>query len=585
MKIKYKFFLVCSFISLLSLSIFFYFSYQNITQDKTAYLLERHRGLTEKINSIISKNIELTFQFSQLLLNSSINPNLNDGVQDLLDHYQEKYQTQIYRDGISLLRSNEFEKKSEHQNCSFLSQDKKFSFNVLPSSESIHLLHWINNSDSNFCVYIQKSMIELTGLLNSFKLHGVYWLKNNKFTLLNQSSPISNDLLVQNFIRNKQKSLEGGGEASLGKTNYFTYRSPTPQLEGEILILTKKEDLFSVFKDLLLNLFGFFFMILAITFGIAIFFTRRLTNPINEIISSTSLIADGNFDIALPLRSKDELGTLTIAVNKMASDIKFYIGQIKEKARIEQEVLLASTLHENFFPDKNLIQENNLEIFGKTISASEVGGDWWGVKTIGHQTLILIGDATGHGVPAAFITTISYAFYQLMDEVDKFKIDHEHYSPALMMTELNRIIYRSSSMYQMTFSILCYNSKDDLFTLANASHYPPLIIPKVCKSIQDVKFIITDLSERIGEASFSFYKNTSFALKPGERLGLLTDGITEARNQDGQEYGERRMLQCLIDNNNLSNEKIIERSINQLIKFTQTDAFGDDLTVILIQKS
>src|SRR5690606_11851732 len=114
-------------------------------------------------------------------------------------------------------------------------------------------------------------------------------------------------------------------------------------------------------------------------------------------------IAQGNFDKRVKVKGHDEVGALSDSVNDMADKIVLYMEEMKEKARLENEVAVAQLVQSSFFPRSSLTSPD-LQVFGHFEPASECGGDWWGIADHGDWRIFFIADATGHGVPAALLT-------------------------------------------------------------------------------------------------------------------------------------------------------------------------------------
>jgi sigma-B regulation protein RsbU (phosphoserine phosphatase) len=114
----------------------------------------------------------------------------------------------------------------------------------------------------------------------------------------------------------------------------------------------------------------------------------------------TQELASGNFSKRVKLKGSDEVGALSDSINDMANKIVVFMEEMKEKARLENEVAVAQLVQASFFPESTQLPD----ITGHMEPASECGGDWWGYFDHGDWRVVFIADATGHGVPAALLT-------------------------------------------------------------------------------------------------------------------------------------------------------------------------------------
>ena len=114
-------------------------------------------------------------------------------------------------------------------------------------------------------------------------------------------------------------------------------------------------------------------------------------------------LSDGDFKSEVSINSGDELENLGASFNFMTSKIDSFMSEMVEKGRMESELATAQAVQSSLFPDAHIKNEKT-EIAGHYESASECGGDWWGCKFVDDKLYFFVGDATGHGVPAALLT-------------------------------------------------------------------------------------------------------------------------------------------------------------------------------------
>ena len=152
----------------------------------------------------------------------------------------------------------------------------------------------------------------------------------------------------------------------------------------------------------------FFIALIASTLLISLFASSQLTSALRELFEATAKIAQGDFSVRVLVRSKDEVGGLAESFNWMAEKVSHLMSETAEKARMENELATVKTVQETLFPADNL-SDPRAQVVGHFQPASECGGDWWSYTLIGNKLYLWIGDATGHGAPAALITSAGQA--------------------------------------------------------------------------------------------------------------------------------------------------------------------------------
>tara|TARA_Y100000780_G_scaffold232596_1_gene268947 strand:+ start:77698 stop:79404 length:1707 start_codon:yes stop_codon:yes gene_type:complete len=286
---------------------------------------------------------------------------------------------------------------------------------------------------------------------------------------------------------------------------------------------------------------------------ISLFWVNKIVNPLKTLTAITEKISKGDFTNKVSIKTKDEFKTLGDSFNYMQDQLATYIEGEKEKVRLEKEMQVTKVIQDSFFQDNEYVGKE-LQVSGFYKAASECGGDWWGVTNISGKDFILIGDATGHGAPAAMITAVVYSCIKtIKNTVGK----NESLTPADVLTHLNHAINNDSHNYNMTFFVCSWESDSRTLEFANASHNPPFLLHlNSGKTRQDIRPLSGDIGKRLGEAADSTYKNEKVAVKEGKHILFgYTDGITELENVDGKQYGDGRLIRTFL--------KLVKEDVDQ----------------------
>lgn len=285
----------------------------------------------------------------------------------------------------------------------------------------------------------------------------------------------------------------------------------------------------------------FFISLISSTLIISLFASGRMTSTLRELFDATKKMAQGQFDVKIKVDSNDEVGGLAQGFQWMAAEVSRLMKETAEKARMESELSTVKTVQETLFPESEG-QYEGIKVRGHFEPASECGGDWWSYSKVGDKMYVWIGDATGHGAPAALVTSAARSAAAIIESIPDI-------TPGKAMNVLNHAIHQTSrGKILMTFLIASIDTKTGEVIYANASHEVPYILKKVAGrtgSKKDLVPILEVNGPRLGEKDNIQYEEGKFKLEPGEILALYTDGVLDIQNEAGDKIGERNFLKAL----------------------------------------
>lgn len=203
-------------------------------------------------------------------------------------------------------------------------------------------------------------------------------------------------------------------------------------------------------------------------------------------------------------------------------------------AGLEQELQIAAQVQLSILP-RNPPQDARVQLHCHIVPAREVGGDFYDYFFIDGEHLgFVIADVSGKGVPAALFMTITRT---LLKATAQFIAD-----PTRCVGQLNDLLANENE--QMMFVTLFYgvlHLPTGEVQYVNAGHNPPYLLRADggVEQLPRTKGMAVAVSEGFP------YRSARVQLQPGELLLLYTDGVTEAFDADGQEYGEARLEQAL----------------------------------------
>jgi len=287
----------------------------------------------------------------------------------------------------------------------------------------------------------------------------------------------------------------------------------------------------------------FFAALLAATLLISLIASFRLTSTLRELYEATRRIAQGRFDIRIRSDSSDEIGSLADSFNVMAGEVSRLLSETAEKARMESELATVRTVQETLFPPTES-KFGPVHIVGHFEPASECGGDWWNYSRVSDTIYLWIGDATGHGAPAALITSAARSAAAVIESLDNM-------SPGRALQIMNRAIHETSKgKINMTFFLAAIDEKSGHMTYANASHDPPFLIRKPegrAVTKKDLVPLMDVNGRRLGERMDSVYEEAQLQLEKGDTIVFYTDGIIDLQDSSGKKWGERIFLKNIVE--------------------------------------
>jgi sigma-B regulation protein RsbU (phosphoserine phosphatase) len=197
-------------------------------------------------------------------------------------------------------------------------------------------------------------------------------------------------------------------------------------------------------------------------------------------------------------------------------------------------------------------------------------GDYYDVFTLDPtHTLICIGDVSGKGAAAALVMSNVQAAVKAYAG--------ENCAPAELCKRVNRILCTNCEPGRyVTFFAAVLDTKRSMLSYVNAGHNPPLVARRNGSVLK-----LSDGGPVLGEFEDWSAAQGEIALDPGDRLVLYTDGITEAANADGDEFGTERLSELLLRERGCSASELHARLLAAAVRFA-SDAFADDATLLVL---
>ncbi|MFA5518797.1 MAG: SpoIIE family protein phosphatase [Spirochaetota bacterium] len=239
---------------------------------------------------------------------------------------------------------------------------------------------------------------------------------------------------------------------------------------------------------------------------------------------------------------------------------------------IRQELDIAKNIQLSILPQVLPLMDK-ISIKAKYEPMSEIGGDFYDFHNIDDNKIgILIADVTGHGIPAALISTmIKIAFSTSSDKLQ---------NPAALLQWINKALFHNLSERYITAFYTYINLDEMTITFSNAAHWPMYLIKENGKLIY-----LTVKGRLIGLLEDTEYNNATMPVESGDRLIFFTDGLLEERNSSNEAYGEKKLESLLIELRDLPPARVIDECFMDIYSYSgnyNTEGFEDDVTMIVV---
>ncbi|MGM0574480.1 MAG: PP2C family protein-serine/threonine phosphatase [Myxococcota bacterium] len=303
---------------------------------------------------------------------------------------------------------------------------------------------------------------------------------------------------------------------------------------------------------------------------------QRFTSPIRRLARTAGRIAQGDLGARVAISNSDEVGTLGAQFNHMAERVQRLLHETVAKAELERELNLAREIQSVLVPAPGQHEAPGLDVAGYYEPASSCGGDFWDFAALPRgRAALVVGDVTGHGVPAAMLTATAKA------SVDTLRQVHgEDLRVAETMRVLDRVIRDTGhGAFFMTAAVAVLDSARHTLYFASAGHPPGLLLRWTESGVKLHRLL--SRGNRLGDATPQGYEAKRVRVAPGDLLVWYTDGLVEALDAEGNQFGARRLLRVLSRLESTAEPgQVVEAVSLELQRFRGEVPLEDDVTIV-----
>ncbi|MGC8724692.1 MAG: PP2C family protein-serine/threonine phosphatase [Acidobacteriota bacterium] len=251
-----------------------------------------------------------------------------------------------------------------------------------------------------------------------------------------------------------------------------------------------------------------------------------------------------------------------------------YLLRMRERERFARELEIAKGIQERFLP-KETPEIPGFAMSGMCLPAMEVGGDYYDFLPLpGGKWLLLLGDVSGKGVRAGFYMTLTKGILHA--------IAYSEGSHTEILRRLNGIFGRlSESGIFLTLCAVVLDPSTRELELISAGHNPPLLVRGGKVEVLTPRGLILGVMD--DDFFMKSLHDVHLAMEDGDVLLLYTDGVTEAMDREGEEFGMERLTASLENHAIRRPEEVLKAVLDEVGRFQRGAPQTDDLTMLVLQ--
>jgi phosphoserine phosphatase RsbU/P len=343
----------------------------------------------------------------------------------------------------------------------------------------------------------------------------------------------------------------------------------------------------------------------------AAWMTRAVTGTVHKLYRATEFIKRGDFSHRIRTGSHDQLGELAYAFNDMSANIEQLLAERVEHERLEREIEIAAEVQTQLFP-RGVPELHTAEMSGECRAARGVAGDYYDfVEVAPGMVVFALGDVSGKGISAALVMSNLQAVLRaqatILSERLRFtgRVAAAATIPGLsgasiageaempcgvtgvdndcaveqMTASINAQLCRSTDSNRFaTLFLALYDDRTRSLRYTNAGHNAPIVV-RADGTIERLAAGGTV----VGAFDFVSYVEARTTLNAGDLLLLFSDGISEAQNGAGEEFGEERIVEFAAARHHLSAESLRHALFDEVDRWTGDVERYDDQTLVILK--
>lgn len=274
---------------------------------------------------------------------------------------------------------------------------------------------------------------------------------------------------------------------------------------------------------------------------------------------------------------KDDTDAISVfgAQASIALDNSRLFNEKVERERLARELDIAREVQQKLLP-QHLPQMDGISLAASSVSAQEVGGDYYDVNPLDDERMaFIIADVSGKGTSAAFYMAEMQGIFHSLSRLAPTPTDFLCHANKALASSLEKNVFIS-----VIYGVLDWRTEE--LVLARAGHCPAATI----NLTGEARYLRTrglGLGLDRGTLFQRSLGEERIRLQPGDVFVLYTDGVVESRNAEGEEYGYERLLTSLREHRHEDAQDLHDALIHDLQTFIGNEAYDDDMTLLVLK--
>jgi serine phosphatase RsbU (regulator of sigma subunit) len=306
------------------------------------------------------------------------------------------------------------------------------------------------------------------------------------------------------------------------------------------------------------------------------FVLHRKLQPVSIITGTLQGVDLESIALDIPVRTRNEFGYLAETLRVMGDRLRSAQGVRLEKERLARELEIAREVQASMLP-KAYPRAIEFDFAGAYRSAREVGGDYYDFVRFDRDHLgVLVADVSGKSLPGMLVMLLTR---DLVKTLTRTRTD-----PAPLLCELNRELLPSihkGKFVTMSFGVL--HQPSGRFRFASAGHNPLIWMDRSAEGHQLIRPRGYPLGMMAPELFDARMEQREITLSPGDLVVQYTDGVNEALNDAGEEFGMERLVNTLNDHRGAPTAALVESLLDAHRRFVGEAEQYDDITILAMR--
>jgi serine phosphatase RsbU (regulator of sigma subunit) len=269
--------------------------------------------------------------------------------------------------------------------------------------------------------------------------------------------------------------------------------------------------------------------------------------------------------------SRTALETLSAEAALAIENARLY-RQALDKAKFEQELKVAAEIQRALLP-AGRVEKPFCTALGSSAPCLAVGGDFFDYVDLSSGGFgFIVGDVAGKGSPAALLSAAVVGMFSAESAYQS--------SPAMVISRINRGLFRRAIENKFLTAFYGILSPNGQFTFTNAGHNAPVLVSS--SSSTGPRRLETG-GMVLGLFEHATFEEETVSLEPGDFIVAFSDGVTEAFNVAGDEYGDERLLASIERHRGKGPQELLAGLLNDVKEFAGEATPNDDLTLVMVR--